>query len=179
MSAARQALWRDARILSGAGGPPLSPRFRRMAVRGDRPLSLADVDGAPDWAAADAPDRARLARLTGAVLVSRSWSSSISGAVLGRAAQAVGEAALDAVISLPSLVAPQAQDARAAEGHADALDRLGACALLSAAGVEGGRRDRLARLFPQGADGRTTPADATVAQHTAESLRLSVDGAGG
>ena len=167
---AREALWSRARALSAAAGASISPRMRRLAIRGDRPLGLADLDHPPEWLEAEPGSRARLARLTGAVLVSRAWSREISGVVLGRAAQAVGEEALEDLINLPAVVAPQVADAQAAAGDPLALDRLGAGALIAAAEARLGLSDRLARLFPAGAAPGAKTSDAALAQRTAEGL---------
>ncbi len=171
----RQALWDSARALSAAAGPEMSPRCRRIAVSQDPALDMAAVVAAPDWAA-DAEARARLVRLAGAVLVSRAWASAIDGAVLGRGAAAVGDAAMDALINLPAVVAPAVADPAAESGDPKALDRLGAGALLAATGGSAGLRARLARGLPV----QSRPVEAAAAQtaaHTAASIARELAGA--
>ena len=177
MTAAREALWSRARSLSHAAWPGLSPRARRLACADDPPLSLGDVAAAPGWAQADPAERAALARLTGAVLVSRSWSRAIDGAVIGRAAAMVGEAELDALINLPDVVAPSVADARAEAGDATAVERLGASALLSAERPGAALAARLTRLFPRGLAAGIDGGRALTARHTAESVRRELAGA--
>lgn len=163
--------------MSEAGGRALSPRLRRLAVRGDLALTLDDIVSAPAWSSGDPAGRAELARLMGAVLVSRSWSRGIDGAVLGRAAEAVGDGALDALINLPDVVAPAATDLEAERGDAVALDRLGAAALMSAARPSRALAARLSRLFPAGLAAGVAPAQAELAQRTAEGLQRELEGA--
>ena len=176
MTAARQALWHEARRWSEMAGP-LSPRLRRWAVRDDPALTLSNLSVPPAWATAPRVGRDRLARLTGAVLVSRAWRGAISGTVLGRAAAAVGEDALDALINLPEVVTPEVADPNAVAGDPVALDRLGADALLAASGLGGAARSRLGRLFPSGASDRVEMIDALTAQRSAEGVAMTVDAA--
>lgn len=175
MSAARAALWRDAKALSAAAGPELSTRMRRLAVRGDHPLAFADIASAPSWTCAADAERARLTRLTGAVLVSQRWSREISGAVLGRAAQAVGDDALEDLMNLPAVVAPEVLDAAAASGDAAALDQLGASALIAASDAGVAIAARLSHLFPSGVATAVKPTAAALALRTAEGLYRQAD----
>lgn len=177
MTAARQALWARASALSHAAGPQFSPRVRRLLCAADPPLTLDDVSSTPDWASAEPQDRAALARLTGGVLVSRTWSRAIDGAVLGRAAAAVGEPALDALINLPDVVAPSVEDAAAQDGDTRAVERLGAAALLAAERPAPALARRLSRLFPSGLGPAVEPGRALTARHTAESVRRELAGA--
>lgn len=174
---ARARLWRDAEVLSRAAGPHLSPRLRRFVVRGDRDISFVDIQAAQGWAEESGEARERLARLTGAVLVSRTWTRTLSGEVLGRAAAAIGEAMLDAVVVLPDVVAPQVIDPLAAQGDAAALARLGAGALL-ACEPDGPRRDRFTHLFAEATRQPLPPTIAATAVRTAEGLRRAAEGAG-
>ena len=178
MTAARHALWRDSEALSAAAGPTLSPRMRRLAVRNDRALALVDMGQAPLWASSDAAERGRLTRLTGAVLVSQRWSREISGAVLGRAAEAVGDEALEDLINLPAVVAPEVADPAAGAGDATAIDRLGASALIAASEAGAGLVDRLAHLFPAGVGAPVKPSAAALALRTAEGLHRQADDPG-
>ncbi len=177
MSAARRELWSRARSLSDSAGGGLGPRMRRLAVQGDGALNFDDLCAPPDWALGDAAERASLARMVGAVLVSRSWSVAIDGAVLGRAAQSLGEGALDALMNLPDVVAPSVSDPQAENGDAAALDRLGASALVSAARASAALSRRLSRLFPAGLAPAVPPARAALAQRTAEGLARELEGA--
>ncbi len=177
MSAARRALWSRAGVLSEAAGRELSPRMRRLAVRGDPGLVVNDHAELPAWAEEDTASRASLARLVGAVLVSRRWSLDIDGAVLGRAAHALGEPALDALMNLPDVVAPSVADPLAERGDADALDRLGAAALVSATRPSAALAARLSRLFPAGLAAAVPTASAALAQRTAEGLARELEGA--
>ena len=177
MSAARCALWSNAGVLSAAAGRALSPRMRRLAVRGDPGMAVDDHADLPAWAQEGPEARDSLVRLVGAVLVSRRWSLNIDGTVLGRAAQAVGEPALDALMNLPDVVAPSVADEHAERGDAVALDRLGAAALVSAARPSAALCARLSRLFPAGLAPAVLPVRAILAQRTAEGLVRELDGA--
>ncbi len=175
-AAAREGLWSRARALSEVAGADLSPRARRLACTGDPPLTCTDVMATPDWASAHAGERLAFARLTGGVLVSRRWSRAIDGALLGRAAAAVGDAELDALINLPDVVAPSVPDRAAEDGEAAAVERLGASALMAAERPGAALGARLSRLFPAGLAGGMDPVRALTARHTAESVRRELTG---
>ena len=152
----------------------MSLKARRWSVQTDTPLALSDLDGTPAWAEGAVEDRDRLARLTGAVLVSRAWGRAIDGAVLGRAAAALGDEALDALINLPPVLAPSLNDRDAERGDAGALGRLGAGALLTAASRAVAVQNRLSHLFPDGAMMDVDAGAAATAWRTAEGVAREV-----
>lgn len=151
MSAAarRAALWAKARALAApeTGAVALSPRARRLAVsHGRRPVAFADLDTAPAWLAWDRAALAHLARLAGAAGVAGAWRRTVAGEVLGRAADAIGEAALDALLN--QAADEPVADAAAAAAHPEALERLGAQALAAELADRPALSERLLERLP-------------------------------
>jgi len=143
----RNALWARARALDLADDPTLSARARRLAQRGaGAPLTVDDLLAAPDWVTWDDGRRERLAMLAGAAAVAPAWRRCVDGALLRRAAGAVGEGALDALLSSPS---PRAavSDPAAEAADPEALARLGRAALASEAATRPALMERVSRLL--------------------------------
>ena len=130
MSARRLGLWARARALDVAADPGLSPRARRLAQRVGAPLSAEAVLAAPDWLTWGEAPRERLALLAGATAVAPAWRRSVAGPVLRQAAAAIGETALDALLSGPD-GDPEIDDPAARSADPDALARLGRAALVA------------------------------------------------
>jgi hypothetical protein len=167
---ARAEFWQTAQALSAAAGPQLSPRARRLSVKNDPAITLDDLSTAPAWLHASDEVRTRLAILSGAAACSGAWRRSIDGATLRHVAEAVGEAALDALLALPEIMTPGVADAAAESGDAGALKRLGAAVLLAGGDYPASLRPRLEALFdaePLAALHRETAA---TVQRTAEAL---------
>lgn len=178
MSAARQALWRTAEAMSSAMGPDLSLRGRRLAARRHPTLSFGDLDRSPAWTGFGAEARERLARLTGAVAVSAAWRRTVDGPTLRRAVEAVGEAGLDALLSLPAGVQGDLEDKAAGSGDPAALERLGGRILLAEIqGAAPALAPRLRSLLgtPPTVGPRPDPALAASIRRTAEGLIAQLD----
>lgn len=141
---ARDALWRRARTLDGVQDQARSPRARTLARRlrpAAAPLDYPALTEAPAWSGWSLGERRRLAVTTGAVLMAERLASTIDGRVLGAVGRAVGEAALDQVLTLP--VPDRPETPPVASLDPEALEGLGAAALLS--GLLASTADRLGR----------------------------------
>jgi hypothetical protein len=140
----RVDLWRRARALDGVGDQARSPRARLLA-RQMRPTSAVmdyrAVVEAPVWAGWSAAERRRLASTAGAVLMAERLCSTIDGRTLGGVAAAIGEAALDQVLTLPTDDRPEPPPLGSLEPAV--LEGLGAAALL--AGLSDPTAERLGR----------------------------------
>lgn len=145
MSGLRRNVWARARALDVAADPTLSPRARRLAQRASAPLTVDDILAAPDWMTWEADTQGRLARLAGAAAVAPAWRGSIDGKVLRQAAEAIGEAALDALLAAPGPAAV-IDDVAATAADPAALERLGRAALLGEIADRPGLAARLGEI---------------------------------
>lgn len=140
----RADLWRRARALDGVEDQARSPRARLLARR-MRPASAtmdySAVVEAPVWAGWSAAERRQLAATAGAVLMADRLSSTIDGRILGGVAAAIGEAALDQVLTLTADDRPEPPPLGSLEPAV--LEGLGAAALLT--GLSEPTAERLGR----------------------------------
>lgn len=147
---AAQARILDAADRPGALGPRARRLSRRLAERAGRapapPLAFADLLAAPDWASWPPERRETFLHLAGAVACAPVLRRTIDGRILARLARRIGEAALDAVLAIPSGLVP-ASACEAALGGDDGLRALGAAVLLSDVGERPALAARLARLL--------------------------------
>lgn len=137
----RAALWRRARALDGADEAARSPRAHVLARRltpPRAPMDYAAILKAPAWSALPLNERRRLAATCGAVLLADRLATSIDGRMLGVVGRSIGEDALDAVLALPPAQRPETPPVGALD--ADALEGLGAAALLAGLAGETARR---------------------------------------
>ena len=163
MSGARATLWAASASLSQALGPDLSPRARRLAAQAEPAIGFDDLRAAPSWARAEPAERRGLARLTGAAATASGWRRTIDGGALRGAAEAIGEAALDALLALPDVFAGKAADPRALKGDAMALERLGGRLMLAAADGPAATQGRLRRLLALAPGDAAWPDEPTAA----------------
>ncbi len=178
-AAARLRLYAAARALDEAAGPALSPRARRLARRlSATPVAFADLLQAPDWAGWPEVRRRRLARLAAAAGAASAWRRSLDGRMLRRAAEAVGEPVLDALLTLSPSLTPRCADAASEAADTQALDRKGGAILTAAARLRPGFSARLAELF--GAEVKDQPEAglAMTLRRTALSLLARAEAAG-
>jgi len=177
-AASRRRLWAVSSALADAGAEPdLSDRTRRFARRDWPAVSLEDLQAAPDWVVESAERRARLATLAGAAACARAWRVNIEGSVLRRAAEAIGEPALDALLNTPASLTPAVADVQAEAGDLRALQRLGGRALMAEAAGRPGLARRLSALLPDAPSPLTDAAAGATLAQTACALAVQVEAA--
>ncbi|MGR4862168.1 hypothetical protein [Caulobacter sp. LARHSG274] len=149
-AAARAGIVAKARLLD-APAAPLGPRARRLWRRlGGRtlvaPLSFDDVAALPDWASWPRERQETFLFLAAATACAPILRRTIDGKILARVAGKVGEGALDAVLSAPPGLIPDAP-CEAALASDEGLRALGAAVLLADVVDRPALAGRLARLL--------------------------------
>lgn len=172
----REALYEAAAALTAA--PGLSARASRLERRLAAPaLTFDDLAATPAWTGWTGERLTRLMRLAGGVGAARAWRPSVDGRVLSAAARSLGEAALDALLSMPNSLTPAIADPGAETGASEALERLGARVLLTEVAGRPGLAERLRRRLPGSPQTLADPSIARDARRTAEALMMQTGGA--
>jgi len=147
-AAARARIVARARLLDGpsALGPRARRLWRRLGGRTPPPLSFDDVAALPDWASWPRERQETFLVLAAATACAPILRRTIDGRILARVAEKVGEGALDAVLSAPPGLVPDAP-CEAALASDEGLRALGAAVLLSEVVDRPALAGRLARLL--------------------------------